>query len=259
MNRSAYLYVLLALTVLIWGNSFVVVKMAIDDGALPVAIAMGRFVIASAIFGCFVILRRPRAIEKSDARLFVFLAFVGVGVYYIFQYYGVKFAGPAISAILVTLLCPIMIFAISYFRFGERVTATQKTGLGCAAAGSYFVITDGSVEFISNWQGVVGGLFGVICAIFWAMYTVEGKRAVQKYKPFTATAYLTLIGSFMLVPFAAADAHVNGPVQFPLTYFFAVVYLGVFCTVLGYVFWFKALTGLSASKTGATLSTSSRW
>lgn len=253
MNRSTHLYLLLALTILIWGNSFVVVKMAIDDGALPVVIAMGRFVIASAIFGSFVMLRKPKAMEKSDTKLFVFLAFVGVGVYYVFQYYGVKFAGPAISAILVTLLCPIMIFAISYFRFGERVTAAQKTGLGFAAIGSYFVITDGSVEIISNWQGVVGGLFGVICAVFWAMYTVEGKRAVLKYDPFTATAYLTLMGSLMLAPFAAVDAQVNGPVQFPVTYFIAVVYLGCFCTMLGYVFWFKALTGLSASKTGATL------
>jgi len=42
-------------------------------------------------------------------------------------------------------------------------------------------------------------------------------------------------------------------VVFPTSFWIAALYLGIGCTVLGYVFWFKALTGLSASSTGATL------
>ena len=253
MKQSTKLYLFLAITILIWGNSFVIVDIAISDGALPTVIAMGRWIVASAIFGVFLLWKRPSGLDRSDRRMFLVLAFIGVGIYYIFQYYGVKLAGPAISAILVTLLCPIMIFLMSYLRLGERISAAQKLGLGISAVGSYFVITDGTVEFLSNWEAVLGGLFGVICAIFWAVYTVEGKKLVKKYDPFVSTAYIALMGTIMLTPFAALDAGFNQPIVFPPSFFIAVLYLGVLCTVVGYVFWFRALTGLSASSTGATL------
>jgi drug/metabolite transporter (DMT)-like permease len=253
MTPSRKLYVILALTILIWGNSFVVVKVAIDDGASPTLIAMARFIVASSIFGGYLIWRRPKGIARSDIRKFLVLAFIGVGVYYIFQYYGVKFAGPSISSVLVTLLCPIMIFLISHFRLGERMNTGQKTGLMVSTAGSYLVITDGSLSFVSDWVALIGGVFGVVCALFWAIYTVEGKKIVKEYDPLVATAYLTLLGTVMLVPSAVADAYLYPPVVFPLSFFFAALYLGVLCTVIGYVFWFRALTGLTASSTGATL------
>src|SRR4030042_1563666 len=160
MNPSRKRYIILALTILIWGNSFVVVKVAIDDGASPTIIAMARFLVASAIFGGYLIWKRPRGIDRPDMKKFLALAFIGIGVYYIFQYYGVKFAGPSISAILVTLLCPIMIFLMSRSRLGERVNAGQKVGLLVSAAGSGLVIADGNLSFTSDWMAIVGGMFG---------------------------------------------------------------------------------------------------
>ena len=216
MKQSTKLYLFLAVTILIWGNSFVIVDIAISDGALPTVIAMGRWIVASTIFGVFLLWKKSKGLDKVDVRTFMVLAFIGVGVYYIFQYYGVKLAGPAISAILVTLLCPIMIFLMSYLRLGERISAPQKLGLGISVVGAYFVITDGTVEFLSNWESVLGGIFGVVCAIFWAVYTVEGKKLVKKYDPFVSTAYLALMGTIMLAPFAAADAGLNQPIVFPL-------------------------------------------
>jgi drug/metabolite transporter (DMT)-like permease len=229
------------------------VQLAIDDGASPILIAMGRFIVASVVFGSFLLLRRPAAPEKKDMRVFLYLAFIGIGVYYIFQYYGVQYAGPSITSILVTLMCPVMIFLMSYFKLGEVMTATQKLGLVVCTIGGYFVITNGATAFLSNWEVIVGGLFSVVCAIFWAVYTVDGKRLVKKYDPFLATAYLTIIGTVMLAPFAAAEAVATWPASFPLSFWIAALYLGLLCTVMGYVFWFKALTGLSASSTGATL------
>ncbi len=253
MTPSTRLYVVLALTILIWGNSFVVVQLAIDDGASPTLIAMARFIVASSIFGAFIVLRRPKAPDRSDMRLFLMLAFIGIGVYYIFQYYSVQFAGPSITSILVTLLCPIMIFLLSYLKLGERMTGWHKVGLGISAIGSYFVITDGRTSFVTDWEMLVGGVFSVICALFWAVYTVQGKRVVKKYDPFVATAYITLMGTLMLAPFALAEAQIAGPTLLTPSFLVAALYLGVLCTVIGYVLWFKALTGLTASSTGATL------
>ena len=253
MNRTTYLYILLASTILIWGFSFVVVKVAIDDGSPPVQIAMGRFLVASLIFGSFLLWKRPGWPARSDLRTFFILAFLGVGSYYVFQYYSVKYAGPSVTAILVTLLCPIMIFIMSRFKLNESVSRAQTVGLGIATLGAFLVITDGSLAFISNSAQIVGGIFGVICALFWAIYTVEGKKIVIKYDPFVSTAYLSLIGTAMLVPLALAEYQISENVEFHLSYLAAILFLGIMCTVIGYVFWFRALTGLTASSTGATL------
>ena len=253
MNRQTYLYLFLGLTILIWGNSFVVVQIAINDGASPIMIAMARFLVASSIFGVYFVVKRPKLPDGPDIKMFVFLAFIGVGIYYVLQYYGVKLAGPAISSILVTLLCPIMIFSMSFFRLGERLNRIQKAGLLVSGIGSFFVITNGDLAFIENWEGLVGGAFGVGCAVLWAIYTVEGKRLVRKYEPFTATAYVSLMGTAMLAPVAVLDFAFLGPSKFPLTMLIAALYLGILCTAVGYVLWFKALTGLTASSTGATL------
>ncbi|MCJ7607355.1 MAG: DMT family transporter [Thermoplasmata archaeon] len=253
MSPTSRLYLILAATVLIWANSFLIVDVAIRDGASPVMIAMGRFLVASAIFGAYVVWKRPRVPEASDRRRFLLLAFIGIGVYYIFQFYGVKFAGPSVSSILIFLLSPIMIFILSSYRLGERSTPPQKVGLVLSAAGAFMVITDGNPSFAGEWTAVLGGLLGVICAAFWAIYTVEGKKVVGKYDPVASTAQITLLGTMMLAPFAVADSSLTGQSAFPISFFVAALYLGVLCTVVGYVFWFRALEGLSASSTGVTM------
>ncbi len=254
MDKKTPLYLALAFTILIWGNSFVLVKVAIDDGASPIMIAMARFIIASSIFGVFLLIKRPRLPDRADLPTFLLLAFIGVGIYYIFQYYGVEFAGPSISAILVTLLCPVIVFLLSRYKLGERISTQQKLGLLISAVGSYFVITDGSLQFVSNRTVILGGIFGVVCAVFWAWYTFEGKRLMRKYDPISSTAYITLLGTAMLAPIAVADYGFSGStIAFPPSFLLAAAYLGILCTVGGYVLWFKALTGLTASATGATL------
>lgn len=252
MHHKSFLYGMLAVTIVIWGASFVIVDIAIREGSSPVMIAMARFVVASAIFGAYLLLRRPKGIAKADRRMFLGLAFIGIGVYYIFQYYGVKLAGASISSILVMLFCPVFIFAISAWKFREPVSIGEMLGLGLSGLGCLLVITNGSLSMASVWETVVGGLLGVVCALFWAVYTVEGKRVVRTYDPMTSTAYITILGTLMLAPLALADAQLTGQ-AYPASFFLAALYLGVLCTVVGYMFWFRALTGLDAKSTGVVL------
>jgi drug/metabolite transporter (DMT)-like permease len=252
VERRTFLYLMLAVTIVIWGASFVIVDIAIREGSSPSMMAMARFIVASSIFLGYLILRRPPRLAKVDRRKFLFLAFIGIGVYYTFQYYGVKLAGASISSIIVMLVCPVAIFAISAWKYKESVSHVQKLGLAVSGVGCFLVITNGSLAFASNKEVIVGGLLGVVSAVLWAVYTLEGRNVVKKYDPMTSTAYITILGTFMAVPFAAADATMTGQ-SFPLSFFLAALYLGVLCTVIGYVFWYTALTGLDARTTGSVL------
>ncbi len=252
MQHKTFLYLMLTVTIVIWGTSFVIVDVAIAEGSSPAMIAMARFLVASSIFAGYLLVKRPKGIARADRRLFLSLAFIGIGVYYVFQYYGIKFAGASISSIIVMLACPVAIFAISSWKYKEKVTGGEKVGLAVSAVGCFLVITNGSLAFASNIEMVMGGLFGVVCAVFWAIYTLAGTNVVKRYDPMSSTAYITILGTFMAVPFAATDVALTGQ-SFPLSFFLAAIYLGALCTVVGYVFWFKALTGLDARATGAVL------
>ncbi len=252
VERRKFLYLMLAVTIVIWGASFVIVDIAIREGSSPSMMAMARFIVASSIFLGYLVLRRPPGPAKVDMRKFLFLAFIGIGVYYTFQYYGVKLAGASISSIIVMLVCPVAIFAISAWKYKEGVTHVEKLGLAISGVGCFLVITNGSLAFASNVEVIVGGLLGVVSAVLWAVYTLMGRDVVRKYDPMTSTAYITIMGTFMAVPFAAADATMTGQ-SFPLSFFLAALYLGVLCTVVGYVFWYTALTGLDARTTGSVL------
>mgnify|MGYP001270302678 FL=1 len=251
-DRKKTLYLMLMAAVLIWGASFVVVDIAINEGSSPSMLAMARFIVASSIFAGYLIIKRPKGLAKADRRTFLYLAFIGIGVYYTLQYYGVKLAGPSISAIIVMLLCPVAIFALSAWKYKEKVMPVEKLGLAVSGVGCFMVITNGSLALATNVEVIVGGLLGVVCAVFWAVYTMQGKKVVKEYDPMTATAYITILGTVMVVPFAVADVAVTGQ-AFPLSFFLAAVYLGVLCTVVGYVFWYTALTGLDARTTGSSL------
>lgn len=252
MQRTSFLFILLTVTAVIWGSAFVFVDVAIKEGSSPVMLSMARFIVASLIFGAYVVVKRPKGFDREDRKDFLMLAFIGVGIYFILQYIGIDLAGASISSILVFLLCPVMIFVLSARRLGEKISGEEKIGLAIAACGSVLVITNGSISIISKWQVIVGGLLQVICAFFWAVYTVEGKKVVKKYDPLASTAYITIIGTVMMVPFAVTDAVFTAQ-EFPLSFFVAALYVGVLCTVIGYVLWFRALTGLAASVTGATM------
>ena len=252
MQRTTVLYLVLIATIIIWGNSFVIVDIAIDEGSSPVMLAMARFLIASAIFATYLVWRRPQGIGRVYRKTFLWLAFVGIGVYYVFQYYGVALAGAAISAIIVTLFCPIMIFMLSAWRLGEKIPDAEKFGLGLSAVGCLLVITNGSVSSVADLEVIIGGIFGLICALLWAIYTVDGKQILRTFEPMTSTAYITILGTIMMVPFAAVDVQMTGQ-AYPPSFFIAAIYLGVLCTVIGYVFWFRAITGLDVRTAGVML------
>jgi len=241
-----------------WGSSFVIVKIALNEGLTPIAIATLRFLIAGGLFLVALLLKKNtkrsyRLIEMRDASKLLLLALTGVTLFFTAQYTGIQMAGASIAAILVCLLSPILITALSAKIFKEGLTKKQILGIAIAAAGTFTVITGGTSSFSRSTEFFLGSLVLLSTPVLWAAYSLLGKNIMEKYNPFLVVAYVTMLGGLCLIPFSLAE---NSLYQiFTISHFgwVAILFLSIACSLIGYYIWFHVLKQVDAAITSSFL------
>jgi len=250
---------LLAILITFWGSSFVVVKVALEQGLTPVSIATFRFLLAGGLFALMLMLRRirksgdPAFIEIKDLPNMALLALSGVTFFFLAQYTGIKMAGASIAAIFACLLSPIFIALSSTRVLKEQISKQQVLGIGFAGAGTSVVILGGSVSVQFNPDFFYGSLVLLATPVLWNFYTVLGKRTLDKYNPILALTYVTVLGGLFLLPFSVADNSIRSALSLSLSSWLAIAYLAVACTLVGYYIWFYALKKVGATVTSSFL------
>jgi len=250
---------LLVILIVFWGSSFVVVKVALEQELTPVSIATFRFLLAGGLFALILMLRRirksgdPAFIEIKDLPNMALLALSGVTFFFLAQYTGIKMAGASIAAIFACLLSPIFIAISSTRVLKEQINRGQIFGIGFAGVGTLVVILGGSVNVQFNPDFFYGSLVLLATPILWNLYTVLGKRTVEKYNPILALTYVTVLGGLFLLPFSVADNSIRLALSLSLSSWLAIAYLAVACTLVGYYIWFYALKKVGAAVTSSFL------
>ena len=251
---------LLMLTLIIfWGSSFVIVKIALDEGLTPVAIATFRFLIAGGLFLATLLFKKNKErdykllVEKKDAPTLLFLALTGVTFFFTIQYTGIQMAGPSIAAIFVCLLSPIFIAVLSARMFEEHLTKKQIFGIGLATAGGFIVITSGTLSFPGNREFLLGSLLLLSTPVLWAAYSLLGKKIMEKYTPFLVVAYITVLGGLCLIPFSLAENSLHQIFTMSLDGWLTILFLSLTCSLLGYYIWFYVLRQVEAAVTSSFL------
>lgn len=119
---------------LLWGVSFVVVKLALES-ASPLAFAAIRFALAALVLAPFVRLRqRFSRTELADGALLSFL----LGFGFLFQTTGLQWTTPSRSAFLIAI-SSVLAPAIAAIALRERPRAALLTALALAGAGVFFL------------------------------------------------------------------------------------------------------------------------
>ncbi len=243
----------MVLLIVFWGSSFVVVKQVLGEGLTPIAIATFRFLIAGALFlvAIFAMKRRnphyKLAVEKRDLSTLIVLALTGVTFFFTVQYTGIQMAGASIAAILVCLLSPILITAISARLLGERLARLQVTGLILAIVGVLSVVSADLLNIEGNSQFFLGTLILLSTPVMWAVYTILGEKIMKRYNAFQLVAYISLIGGICLVPFSLAEGSFLQILTLTTDQWLAILYLALTCSLLGYFIWFYVLKKAGAA------------
>jgi drug/metabolite transporter (DMT)-like permease len=135
----------------------------------------------------------------------------------------------------------------------ERISRGQVSGIGFAAIGTLTVVLGGSVSVQFGSDFFFGSLILLATPILWTIYTLLGKRTIEKYNPILVLTYVTLFGGLLLLPFSVADNSIRLALSLSLLCWLAIAYLSVTCTLVGYYIWFYAVEKVGATVTSAFL------
>lgn len=239
-----------------WGTSFAGVKIGLTYVS-QVELVLTRLLIATALFAIILFLVRNKIdvrIKREDYGLLAWLSFIGVASYYPIQTLGVNWT-ITIHTALIMATSPILTAVMAVFINKERMNKYAALGIAVAFTGVSMIIMSGdNSAAASNPNMLYGDLILMINSLTWAYFTIKGSELMKKYLPFVAMAYIFIIGTLMIIPFAVVYSFyqpVNIIKSFTSGYELIAIflYLGGLCSVYSYFFWYKAVKEIGPVKT----------
>lgn len=243
VSQRKYIFALL-LTAIVWAGSFIFVKLSLNEIG-PFNLAFYRFLIASPVL--FLILKSSGKMEKistSDIPFILLLALSGVTLLYVVQFLALVYTTATNSSILINTSA--IFVALLSFIVGERMDKRRFSGVVIAFAGVMLTASKGQLDFLKS-ETLKGDLLMILDGLLWAIYTLAGKKLLEKYSSETLTAYAFIAGTALLLPFAVIEGLAN-PVNFSPTVWISILFLALLCSVFGYVAWYSALKVMEATK-----------
>lgn len=252
MNLTdALLYAKAIFAVVVWGASFIATKVALRE-LTPYSIIWGRFAVGLLVLVAVLGLRRQWKIPSPrDLVLFAVLGFLCVPFHQFLQTVGLKTAQASTSGWIIATT-PVFIALLGRFVLGERLGKGRIGGILIAASGVFVVVSGGSFASLKNLKfGTAGDLLMLVSALNWAVFSVLSRRALARYPGALMMTWVMALGWLMATPMLFSG---QGPAEYlglSAGGALALLFLGVCCTGLAYVFWYDALQGMEASRVGA--------
>jgi drug/metabolite transporter (DMT)-like permease len=231
------------------GSSVVVGKILITT--VPVFIAaFGSLLVA---FICIIPFMRGRL---SELRLlttrewkYIFLqGLCGIVLFRVLTLYGLQMTG-AVQAGIITGATPAVLALLSMMFLKEKLSGPMAVGIVLAASGC-IVINILALGGSGGENKVAGGLLVGAAVVSEALFTIFRKRIYHSVSAITNTAVLIFCSLILLAVPAAAEFAIT-TASLSTEALAAIIYYGVFATVLAYLLWTAAVGQVSGATAGA--------
>lgn len=228
--------ILIGLVVLAWGSNFTAMKLALED--LPPFLFVGlRFAI---LLPLLAVLKRPRV---PWWKIIAVGALINMGQFaFLFAALAAD-AAAGLASLLIQTQVPLTIL-LSFLVFGERIRPLQVAGLLVAVAGlGVFALSAGGSVSLTG-LGLI--LAGALC---WAL----GNLVLRRMGPVNTLALFVWASLVPPLPMLALSMTIESPTPFATLAamtaqgWFAVFYVAIASTVLGYSLWGALLARHPAS------------
>jgi drug/metabolite transporter (DMT)-like permease len=252
MRRPSDVAAYSALTVaaFVWGGSIVAQKVALDAfSAVETSVFRG--------IGALAILiplwwrqEGPRAKFTSGDMLV--LAALGMGVLgnHLLTLLGLRYIGAAAAGVIIGASPAITAF-LSAFLIRDVPFTTVAGGCLLSFAGVALVSGYGG-EGAGGANPWIGGVLVLAGLVSWSLYTIGGRRIMERLSPLTVNWTTLLISLVVQIPLLATDHRflVDGASTVPVSGWIAMIYLIVFATALGQQAWLYGVKGVGPSRAG---------
>lgn len=229
--------------IIFWGISFIATKVALRE-VHPFMLLTLRYAIGSLLL-LFVQYQRDQTFLKQfSSRDWVhifLLAIVGVSGLGLLQAYGLIYTS-AINTGWIIAINPILITVAAHIFLGEAITDRKIVGILLGFFGIFLIITKGVFSLSLLRSGsTLGDLLVFASAIAWTTFTVGGKGFLSRFNSLSSITAIMMSGFLILLPLSLLKGGWGNLIHLsPLTWM-GVLFLGIFCSGLGYLFWYSAL------------------
>ena len=245
-------YLLLSLTALFWSGNWVIGRAFVSDAQIPpIALAWWRWAIAVSLMMPFALpqIRSHWATIWRHRKIMSLLAMLGMGFHNLLSYVGLQFT-TATNGVLLNSATPVMIILIGVVFFKRRVPAIQMVGVAISLVGVMTILTKGQLELLTTVQFNRGDLIVLASMLLWALYTLTLKWRPQGLPGIALLAVCGLIGLLGMTPVYVWEIASGKSIQWTWGAAAALLYLGIFPSVIGYVFWNRGVEEVGPSVAG---------
>lgn len=232
----------------LWGASFLFMRMgAAQFGSMALA---GMRAIGAAICSIPLLMSRERLVElRANWRSVTLIGLTNSALPFVLFSYAAQSLPSGLSAIF-DAIAPLLVAASGWLWLGERLNATQASGLVIGMTGVVWLI-GGSMGF-GHGGAAVGWAMAAcvganVCYTFGAHYS---HRRVQRVSPLTIAIGSQVAAAIMLLPFTVWLWPATSP---SMQAWVAMFGLASACTSLAYVLFYRLLARIGSTRSMAVL------
>jgi len=239
--------------VVVWGASFIATKVALGALSPPTLIFL-RFAMGIPIIAATAALRRElRWVGRKDLAQFILLGAIGVTFHQWLQATGLKTAQASTTAWIVASI-PVFMAILGFAVLGEAISGRRAAGIAIAALGVMLVVGKGDLPALFGGRAAVAGDYLVLLsAPNWAVFSVLSRRELKAHPAARMMFYVMTSGWLLSIPLLAGGPGLGEITRLTPASLAALLFLGIVCSGIAYVFWYDALKTLQAAKVGALI------
>jgi drug/metabolite transporter (DMT)-like permease len=235
---------------LLWSGNIVLGR-ALGDRYPPVSLAAGRWLIALAVLAPFVARRfwAQRELIRIHWLLILACGAFGVAGYNALVYVALQ-TTPAANVAFLNSTLPLMVPVAAMILNREPVPLRAVAGIVVSFAGITWIVARGDLATLSGFS-LHGGEFLVLIAVAnYAVYSVLLRRKPAALEPLVFLAASMVAGLLVLAPFLAWELGSGARVPFDARSVGAVLYIGLFASLISFILWNRCVATLGSTVTG---------
>jgi drug/metabolite transporter (DMT)-like permease len=243
-------YVLLWLPPAFWAGNLVLGR-GLAETMPPVTLAVGRWLVALMVLLPFVIDRiwQQRILLWRQRWLVLLCGAFGIAGYNALAYVALRTV-PAANVAFLNSTLPLMIPLAAFLLGGERVSRRTLLGIAVSFAGVCWIVSRGDAQMLLRLHFEPADLLVLLAILNYAVYSVLLRRRAAVLDPLAFLAATMAAGLLVLVPFWIWELAAGAVIPFDPAAIAAVLYIGLFASLLAFILWNRCVAMLGAAVTG---------
>jgi len=241
--------------IIFWGLSFIATKVVLKE-VHPFTLLTLRYGIGALLLLLVQCSREMGFLKTFSYRDWIhifILAAVGVSGLGLLQAYGLLYT-TAINTGWIIAINPILITLAARLFLEETITVRRISGIFLGFCGILLIISKGVFSFsVFRFTSTLGDFMVLGSTLAWTTFTVGGKGFLSRFTSLAAVTTIMISGFLTILPLSIFKGGWNSLFHLSPLAWAGILFLGIFCSGLGYLFWYSALEKKDSSVVGMYL------